>query len=79
MINDTYACENDRTLNQLLKQELGFRGYIMSDWGGQMSTLSAMAGLDVRVAFVHCTSRADSCSATGLFCLRLTCDARRRS
>ena len=48
MINDTYACENDRTLNQLLKSELGFRGYIMSDWGGQMSTLSAMAGLDVR-------------------------------
>ncbi|TFY68115.1 hypothetical protein EVJ58_g1194 [Rhodofomes roseus] len=47
MINDTYACENDRTLNQLLKSELGFRGYIMSDWGGQMSTLSAMAGLDM--------------------------------
>ncbi|KAH9921655.1 beta-glucosidase [Fomitopsis serialis] len=47
MINDTYACENDRTLNQLLKSELGFRGYIMSDWGGQESTLSAMAGLDM--------------------------------
>jgi len=50
LINDTYACENDRTLNQLLKGEMGFRGYIMSDWGGQMSTLSAMAGLDVRVS-----------------------------
>jgi len=47
LINDTYACENDRTLNQLLKGEMGFRGYIMSDWGGQMSTLSAMAGLDM--------------------------------
>ena len=53
MINDTYACENDRTLNQLLKQELGFRGYIMSDWGGQMSTLSAMAGLDVRAVLLE--------------------------
>lgn len=25
-INETYACENDRTLNQILKGELGFRG-----------------------------------------------------
>lgn len=47
MINDTYSCENDRTLNQLLKGELGFRGYVMSDWGAQESTLSAMAGLDM--------------------------------
>ena len=62
MINDTYACENDRTLNQLLKQELGFRGYIMSDWGGQMSTLSAMAGLDVRVVFLNLARHANRCS-----------------
>ncbi|KAH9922142.1 beta-glucosidase [Amylocystis lapponica] len=47
MINDTYACENDRTLNGFLKTELGFRGYIMSDWNAQMSTLSAVAGLDM--------------------------------
>ncbi|CCM01675.1 uncharacterized protein FIBRA_03738 [Fibroporia radiculosa] len=47
LINDTYACENDRTLNQILKYELGFPGYIQSDWGAQMSTLSAMAGLDM--------------------------------
>ena len=25
-INETYACENDRTLNQILKGEVGFRG-----------------------------------------------------
>ncbi|KAH9936901.1 beta-glucosidase [Amylocystis lapponica] len=47
LINDTYACENDHTLNVLLKGELGFRGYVMSDWGAQMSTLSAVAGLDM--------------------------------
>ncbi|KAJ8503282.1 hypothetical protein ONZ45_g10999 [Pleurotus djamor] len=46
-INGTYACENDETLNGLLKQELGFRGYVMSDWGGTHSTLSAVAGLDM--------------------------------
>lgn len=69
MINDTYACENDRTLNQLLKQELGFRGYVMSDWGGQMSTLSAMAGLDVRIVFLHSRYRADEPSLSHTFLL----------
>jgi len=49
MINDTYACENSVTLNGFLKTELGFRGYIMSDWYAQMSTLSAVAGLDVSI------------------------------
>lgn len=48
LINDTYACSNDRTINQLLKGEIGFRGYVMSDWGAQESTLDAIAGLDVR-------------------------------
>ncbi|KDQ52333.1 glycoside hydrolase family 3 protein [Jaapia argillacea MUCL 33604] len=47
LINDTYACENDRTLNQILKTEFGFQGYVMSDWSATMSTLSAVAGLDM--------------------------------
>ena len=48
-VNASWACENDRTLNQILKGELGFQGYVMSDWGGHHSTLAAVAGLDVRV------------------------------
>jgi beta-glucosidase-like glycosyl hydrolase len=32
-INGTYACENSKSLNGLLKEELGFQGYVMSDWG----------------------------------------------
>ena len=46
-MNGTYACENDRTLNQLLKDEIGFQGYVMSDWGAHHSTLAAVGGLDV--------------------------------
>ncbi|KAF5376043.1 hypothetical protein D9615_007662 [Tricholomella constricta] len=46
-INNTYACENDKTLNDILKREFGFQGYVMSDWGGTHSTLSAVAGLDM--------------------------------
>ena len=49
LVNDTYACENNRTLNQILKGHYGFRGYIMSDWSAQESTMSAVAGLDVRL------------------------------
>lgn len=47
MINGTYACENDHTINGILKNELGFQGFVMSDWTAQHSTISAMAGLDM--------------------------------
>ncbi|TQN65572.1 putative beta-glucosidase G, partial [Colletotrichum shisoi] len=32
-INGSYACQNSKALNGLLKTELGFDGYVMSDWG----------------------------------------------
>ena len=47
LINGTYACENDHTINHILKNELGFQGFVMSDWTAQHSTISAMAGLDM--------------------------------
>ena len=47
-MNASWACENDRTLNQILKGEIGFQGYVMTDWWAQHSTLAAVAGLDVR-------------------------------
>lgn len=35
-------------MNELLKEELGFPGYIMTDWGAQHSTVeAAIAGLDL--------------------------------
>ncbi|KAL1855307.1 glycoside hydrolase 3 [Diaporthe australafricana] len=47
-INGTWACENDNALNKLLKQELGFPGYIMTDWDAQHSTVQAAnTGLDM--------------------------------
>ncbi|KAF9553682.1 glycoside hydrolase family 3 protein [Agrocybe pediades] len=47
LINGTYACENDKVLNELVKKEYGFEGYIMSDWSAQHSTMSAVTGLDM--------------------------------
>ena len=46
-INNSYGCQNSYTLNYLLKNELGFQGFIMSDWSAQHSGVSAaLAGLD---------------------------------
>ncbi|KAI0348699.1 glycoside hydrolase family 3 protein [Trametopsis cervina] len=48
LINDSYACENNQTLNGLLKTELGFQGYVMSDWFATHSTANAANnGLDM--------------------------------
>lgn len=35
-------------MNDLLKREFGFQGYVMSDWAAQHSTMGGMSGLDVR-------------------------------
>jgi len=46
-INGDYACENDYTLNQVLKKQWGYKGFVLSDWGGTHSTQKASAaGLD---------------------------------
>jgi beta-glucosidase len=46
-VNGDFACENDWLLNKVLKEELGFRGYVMSDWGAVHSTVKAVTnGLD---------------------------------
>ncbi|KAI0651725.1 beta-glucosidase [Trametes meyenii] len=48
LVNGTYACENDKVLNGLLKGELGFQGYVMSDWYATHSTSpAANGGLDM--------------------------------
>lgn len=40
----TYACHNDRLLNKILKEEWGFDGAVISDWGGVHSTDEAIVG-----------------------------------
>ena len=43
----TYACENDYLLNEVLKKDWGYKGYVMSDWGATHSTVQAANnGLD---------------------------------
>ncbi|KAF5341514.1 hypothetical protein D9758_012584 [Tetrapyrgos nigripes] len=46
-INGTYACENDKSLSDILKGEFGFQGFVVSDWGATHSTLAVVKGLDM--------------------------------
>lgn len=43
-LNSTYACENPRALNEILKHELGFEGYVVSDWFATHSGVKAITG-----------------------------------
>ncbi|MGD1107954.1 MAG: glycoside hydrolase family 3 C-terminal domain-containing protein [Terracidiphilus sp.] len=46
-IDGDYACENSYTLRDVLKNDWGFKGFVVSDWGGTHSTEKASAaGLD---------------------------------
>ena len=48
LFENVHACHNDRLLNKILKEEWGFDGAVISDWGGTYSTDEAAAnGLDL--------------------------------
>ena len=49
-LNGTYCSESPFLLTQVLKQDWGFHGVLMSDWGAVHSTLPALkAGLDLEM------------------------------
>ncbi len=49
-LNGTYCSENRRLLTEILKQEWGFEGAVISDWTGVYSTVGpANAGLDLEM------------------------------
>ncbi|WP_097004967.1 glycoside hydrolase family 3 C-terminal domain-containing protein [Lacrimispora amygdalina] len=49
-INGTYASENRRYLTDILREEWGFDGYVMSDWGAVNDRVAgAQAGLDLEM------------------------------
>lgn len=48
LVNNSWACQNSELLNNRLKTEMHFPGYVMSDWGAQHAGVaSANAGLDM--------------------------------
>ena len=43
-INGVYASQNDYLLNKILKEEWGFEGLVVSDWGANHTIFSSVAG-----------------------------------
>ena len=49
-VNGPYCCANQHLLNDILKNEWGFRGVVVSDWGACHGTVdSAHGGLDLEM------------------------------
>jgi beta-glucosidase len=48
-INGPFACGNADTLKTILKGEIGFKGFVTSDWGGVHSVTFINQGLDMEM------------------------------
>jgi beta-glucosidase len=48
-INGTFACGNDSTLTKILRDEIGFKGFVTSDWGAVHGVNFINAGLDMEM------------------------------
>jgi beta-glucosidase len=48
-INGAYACNNPDTLITILRDQVGFRGFITSDWGANHTTDFVTDGLDLEM------------------------------
>lgn len=49
-INGTYACENKKYLTDILRNELGFDGFVVSDWGAVNDRVESLkAGLELEM------------------------------
>jgi beta-glucosidase len=49
-VNGAYSCGNPDTLQTLLKQEIGFKGFVTSDWGATHSSTFVNNGLDLEMS-----------------------------
>lgn len=48
MVNNSYSCANSKLMNGILKDELGFQGFVQSDWLAQRAGVAtALSGLDM--------------------------------
>jgi hypothetical protein len=48
-LNGTFACGNKDTLTKILRDEMGFKGFVTSDWGAVHSVDFINAGLDMEM------------------------------
>ena len=49
-VNGAFACGNPDILQKLLKEEIGFKGFVVSDWGANHAPTFINDGLDLEMA-----------------------------
>jgi beta-glucosidase len=54
-VNNSYGCQNSKLMNGILKTELSFQGFVLSDWNAQQSGVgSVLAGMDMVMPYGGC-------------------------
>ena len=48
-VNGTFACGNESTLTKILRDQIGFKGFVTSDWGAVHAVNFINAGLDMEM------------------------------
>lgn len=48
-VNGAFACGNNNTLTKILRDEIGFKGFVTSDWGAVHAVNFINAGLDMEM------------------------------
>ena len=48
-LNGEYSCGNGTSLNQILKHEIGFQGFVTSDWGALHANTAINGGVDMEM------------------------------
>ena len=48
-VNGVFACGNESTLTNILRDEIGFKGFVTSDWGAVHAVKFINAGLDMEM------------------------------
>ena len=48
-VNGPFACGNESTLTKILRDEIGFKGFVTSDWGAVHAVKFINAGLDMEM------------------------------
>src|SRR5271157_279351 len=48
-LNGTFACGNESSLTRILRDEVGFKGFVTSDWGATHGVTFINAGLDMEM------------------------------
>jgi beta-glucosidase len=48
-LNGTFACGNEASLTRILRDEIGFKGFVTSDWGATHGVTFINAGLDMEM------------------------------